>query len=114
MNISPIRVSGGWLRGPVFSRSWKNELGREDIVLRNGGLWWRIELTSRGGGLDALCAVLDSGEFKLLLKCGKFEWASRGLYELTWLRFAGDCGKRRELLQSQLWSVEFRTNLSVF
>ena len=72
-----------------------------------------MELTSRGRGL-AHCAVLDSGEFKLLLKCGKFEWASRGLYELTWLRFAGDCGKRRELLQSQLWSVEFRTNLSVF
>ena len=86
----------------------------ERILCRNGGLWWRIELTSRGGGLDALCAVLDSGEFKLLLKCGKFEWASRGLYELTWLRFAGDCGKRRELLQSQLWSIEFQTNLSVF
>ena len=108
MNISPIRVSGGWLRGPVFSRSGKNELGREDIVQKWG------PVADRGGGLDALCAVLDSGEFKLLLKCGKFEWASRGLYELTWLTFAGDCGKRRELLQSQFWSIEFRTNLSVF
>ena len=36
MNISPIRVSGGWLRGPVFSRSGKNELGREDIVQKWG------------------------------------------------------------------------------
>ena len=30
------------------------------------------------------------------------------------LIFAGDCWKRRELLQCQFWSIEFRTILSIF
>ena len=44
MSRSPIELSGD----------------RECIAQGYGGLGWRMELASRGRGLDAHCAVLDS------------------------------------------------------
>ena len=40
-----------------------------------------------------------------------FEWLIRAYMVLI---FAGDCWKRRELLQCQFWSIEFRIILSIF